>query len=312
MNETLRPEDAWPVALGGLLVLAGSLAVWSWIARRLSLRQPILRSEPRRPVPWEGVDLLAVVLFFITAAYMLAWVDISLFAVRPEPVAQQSKAQPDVNHQLVVLLRQDPGLASLAWCLAAAVLVAPIAEEMFFSALLAGMAGGGRAASAPPSADAPRRGAGSGPGDPCLSAAFAAPHFRQAAPPANPEWLLHGLIRTVATNLLTLAFAVGLVRWKGATWADLGLSAPEFWSDARLGFLAFLAVVLPIYFLQMLLTAVLPAGLAPDPITLFFFAMVLGVLYHRTHRIVPSIVLHMSLNATSLAVLAYALTRSRA
>ena len=40
---------------------------------------------------------------------------------------------------------------------------------------------------------------------------------------------------------------------------------------------------------------------APDPIPLFFLALVFGALYHRTHRIAPSLVLHMAFNATSIA-----------
>jgi membrane protease YdiL (CAAX protease family) len=41
----------------------------------------------------------------------------------------------------------------------------------------------------------------------------------------------------------------------------------------------------------------------PDPIPLFVFALGLGYLYQRTHRILPCIVLHFLLNACSLAAL---------
>jgi membrane protease YdiL (CAAX protease family) len=41
----------------------------------------------------------------------------------------------------------------------------------------------------------------------------------------------------------------------------------------------------------------------PDMIPLFFFSMGLGYLYHRTHRIVPSIVMHLALNLASLTLL---------
>ena len=41
---------------------------------------------------------------------------------------------------------------------------------------------------------------------------------------------------------------------------------------------------------------------APDPIPLFFLALVLGTLYHRTHRIAPSLVLHIAFNATAIAL----------
>jgi len=35
-------------------------------------------------------------------------------------------------------------------------------------------------------------------------------------------------------------------------------------------------------------------------VPLFFFALVLGTLYYRTHRLLPLIVLHAALNGTSL------------
>jgi membrane protease YdiL (CAAX protease family) len=41
----------------------------------------------------------------------------------------------------------------------------------------------------------------------------------------------------------------------------------------------------------------------PDPIPLFLLALGLGYLYHRTHRLLPCVVMHASLNAFSLAYL---------
>lgn len=41
----------------------------------------------------------------------------------------------------------------------------------------------------------------------------------------------------------------------------------------------------------------------PDPIPLFFLALALGVIYQRTHRILPCIVVHSLLNACSFAML---------
>jgi len=46
----------------------------------------------------------------------------------------------------------------------------------------------------------------------------------------------------------------------------------------------------------------LPPDVAPDPIPLFFFALALGILYLRTHRISAPITLHVALNGTSLAL----------
>jgi membrane protease YdiL (CAAX protease family) len=42
-------------------------------------------------------------------------------------------------------------------------------------------------------------------------------------------------------------------------------------------------------------------GLAPIP--LFPFALILGYVYQRTHRIWPSLIAHLLLNATSLVTL---------
>ena len=88
----------------------------------------------------------------------------------------------------------------------------------------------------------------------------------------------------------------------GATAADLGWVPEKFFADVRLGLLAFAGLAAPIYGLQILLINLLPKYLAPDPAVLFVFALALGTLYCRTHRAVPSIVLHMALNATSLTL----------
>jgi len=57
-----------------------------------------------------------------------------------------------------------------------------------------------------------------------------------------------------------------------------------------------------IYGLNIVLSLLLPKSIAPDPLSLFFLAIVLGTIYYRTRRIVPSISLHMSLNFTSLVM----------
>ena len=69
-----------------------------------------------------------------------------------------------------------------------------------------------------------------------------------------------------------------------------------------LGLVAAMAVVAPIYVIQVWLVLLLPHYIAVDPVPLFLFALVLGTLYYRTHRIVPAVVLHMALNLTSLVV----------
>lgn len=66
----------------------------------------------------------------------------------------------------------------------------------------------------------------------------------------------------------------------------------------------------------LIATSLLFAGLhgthGPDPIPLFVFSIGLGYLYERTHRILPSLILHATLNSTSVAVLGIALLTGEA
>jgi hypothetical protein len=107
----------------------------------------------------------------------------------------------------------------------------------------------------------------------------------------------------IVWSLSMLAFAFWLVRTRsGATAADLGFVRKKLAADVRLGLLAFATVTAPILLLQYVLTRfVLPENhVAADPIPLFLLALMLAVVYYRTHRIVPAIVTHMAFNATGL------------
>ena len=52
-----------------------------------------------------------------------------------------------------------------------------------------------------------------------------------------------------------------------------------------------------------LLFALAHFGIGPDPIPLFFLAIVLGYTYQRTHRIVPCMVTHALFNSLTLIAL---------
>ena len=60
-----------------------------------------------------------------------------------------------------------------------------------------------------------------------------------------------------------------------------------------------------LYSVQLAAPSILPKTVAPDPVTLFFFAAVMGIIYFRTHRVVPSIVMHVAFNALNLAAAWY-------
>jgi membrane protease YdiL (CAAX protease family) len=307
MNELGQPENLQPLVFIGVLFLAGGVYVWAWIGQRVAQRKPVIAYEARRPVPWGAIDLLLVVLFFVVTSGWIASLDAVLFHVPREPPPGAVHAAPDASHPLVVLLRSDRTVVSLALGLASGVLVAPIAEEVVFRLLLQGWLAALERRERRHLRALRRRVHRLLP-ILITSMWFALLHFREAGPAVNPRWLLHAMVRGMASSVLTVAFAVALVRLRvGATAADLGFSPARFWSDVRLGLLAFVAIAVPVYLIQFVLTALLPGSLAPDPITMLFFALVLGLLYHRTHRIVPSIALHVALNATSLAALTWLL-----
>lgn len=188
-------------------------------------------------------------------------------------------------------------------CALSAVVVAPIVEEFFFRVLLQGWLEAGQQRLRPQMPTLGRLVPGAV--GPILLTAFlfARMHFRVGAPSLPASFVALMVAMDGAAKLLAMALAVVLLRaGLGATVADLGWVGERLLADVGLGLLAFAAVAAPTYGAMLLLGSLLPGYLAPDPFVLFPFALVLGTLYHRTHRVVPAVVLHMSLNATSLAM----------
>jgi len=82
--------------------------------------------------------------------------------------------------------------------------------------------------------------------------------------------------------------------------ANFGIVPRKLAGDVRIGLLAFLAVTPPIYAVLFVVSKILPKDAVADPIPLLFLGLALGVLYCRTHRIVPSIVLHAAFNTVAV------------
>jgi membrane protease YdiL (CAAX protease family) len=214
----------------------------------------------------------------------------------------QQAEEKTVEHPLTQLLKSKKYFA-LALAFFVGVVVAPIAEEFLFRLLLIGWLEKAetqwreqwqlRSLVIPLSAL------------PILASSllFASMHFRTASDKLEESNLVFTLAISAIMNLLVVSFAIVLIRMRtGATARDFGWDSRRFFKDIGLGVFSFFLVAVPIFFLQMVLLTYLPKQFAPDPIPLFFFAVVLGLLYQRTHRLVPSIVLHALLNFCSLAV----------
>jgi membrane protease YdiL (CAAX protease family) len=309
--------QSWVVGGVVLLGVAACLAVWGCVVRRLVQGRPVLDFQPWRRVPWVGADVLLVFLFYVTAMGAIPLTLLRAFshfasppaASRHVEFAKSPPNQPPANelnaerneHPVVRLLRESRGAGTLLLTVVAVVVTAPIGEEFFFRLLLLGWLGSAerRLRRRWPVLRATMAGLG-----PILlaSALFAGLHLRTGKPDNNLAVLFYGLLGSAVTNVLAVLAGTSLIRLRtGATWTDFGLVPGRFWSDVGLGLAVFVAVAPPIYLLQGLLVTRLPSGLA-DPISLFFFAVALGTLYYRTQRIVPAVVVHMALNASSVAI----------
>lgn len=279
------------------------LVVWAVIFKRWLSRTPILQYEPRRRVPWQIWDLLAVVFFYIAVfALLIQLAQYFYFPESNELSRKLSDGQITTAHPLVQLLAVKNWTAFFL-CGMAAVVVAPIAEEFLFRILLQGwlekvdrdwrrrfhVLRRWMPLAAMPIIIA--------------SLIFAWPHFREAAPQVDVNYLVLALACDSIAKILTFIFGIAFLHWRvGATAADLGWAPGKILADVRLGLIAFIAVRVPIYAGQIILVKLVPKEYAPDPIPIFFFAIALGLIYNRTHRAAPSIVAHMALNASSLAM----------
>jgi membrane protease YdiL (CAAX protease family) len=84
--------------------------------------------------------------------------------------------------------------------------------------------------------------------------------------------------------------------------SDIRLSSPSMDQPPRAGLANLPFGWLPIV-VSALLFAMAHIGYGPEPVPLFLFALILGYVYQRTHRIVPCVVTHALFNGTSLFAL---------
>lgn len=247
-------------------------------------------------------------------------------AADDEPKTKKDKDDGRTEHPLITVIRNEPNV----WAIIAAVLLAtvgaPITEEFFFRLFLQGWLEKverqsrarairvqelfpgilGESLAWLPNLFARSRRLLPGLLPVLLPAAFFAMlHFRIGKTPAEQApTVLRVMLLDNTARLLATAIIVALVCLRtGATAADFGFVRGKFLKDVGIGLAAYFAVVIPVFAVNLAFTLLLPKEIAPDPIPLFLFALVLGYLYFRTHRIVPAIVLHMCLNGTSMVML---------
>jgi membrane protease YdiL (CAAX protease family) len=65
-------SDDLPLQIASGALFVASLAVWAIVIRRSRSGKEIVPYEPRRPVPWQGVDLAVVLIAFMLAAGLVS------------------------------------------------------------------------------------------------------------------------------------------------------------------------------------------------------------------------------------------------
>lgn len=297
----------------GLAVWA-SLVVWTWVGMRVFAGEKVVPYQRRRPVPWGGIEVLLLLLFAPFASWVTAQAGARFAGVElARATSQEAAAQgdedeeededEDVAHPVarLVLEGNDPWHLVLAAVMA--VLVAPIIEEILFRLVLQGWLEKVEMRYRRWLPRVLRVLPGMGPVL-LTSLPFAAMHFRASRSRIDIDLIVFLLAAQCLASLLTLLVAVLVLRFgSGATLSDMGFVARKLPGDVVLGLLAYLAVTGPIYLVLIAANLVIPKTVSADPIPLVFLAIVLGALYYRTHRIVPSIVLHMAFNATAVVML---------
>jgi membrane protease YdiL (CAAX protease family) len=260
-----------------------------------------LAYQPRRPVPWTVADVVTIVVFhFAVQVAILLLLSVALGHGLSQRAVEGSADRLNVEHPVIRLLREG-GPWVLLLCIASTAIVAPIGEEFLFRVVFQGWLEAVERRQRR-QVHGLRRAIGPAVGPILLSSLlFAGMHFRVNAPPLDTRSLILSILSGAAGNVLTVLFAVVLLRWRvGATAVDFGWVPERLRGDLSLGLATFAVVAVPIYAIQGYSPSVLPKGIAPDPVAIFFFAIVLGFVYYRTHRITPTVVVHAALNITTL------------
>jgi len=305
-----------------IAILLTSLAAWG-VLFVVPLRMGCVpKCVPRRPVPWGMIDVF--VIFLLHAAIPTFCCDVihdnGLFlwtAPEPEIVsASESDAERDESdssgseqkarkHPALRVIGALDGGAGLWIVLLVVIAIKPIQEEFLYRLVLQGAIEKYERMLRHP-IPLGRFGARGLLSISMTAFYFASVHVRSPEKEFDVALGFQGIAAMFVAMPVVLIVCIAYLALRGAKLKDFGVQPDRILSDVRTGFLTFLLIACPVYGLQGSLDKIF-AGPVIDPFTLFPFALVLGFLYFRTHRIVPSIVLHMSLNATSVALLMWSL-----
>jgi membrane protease YdiL (CAAX protease family) len=306
--------------VGKILILG--VPVWLWLGWRWRNTGILLSMEPRRPVPWEGVDVLLVMAVFFLAEFCCMGVGLRLAG---------GELSSDLQHQSVggqLIGFACDAVARLATlCIAVVVLTrrvqATTADLGFVKskAPFDVICGTIAFAAIVPIVYAVQ----------IVTQALIAPYEHPLITAVEHHrqpmiWIVVTLSAVIVAPLTEEFFFRGLLQgWLekielaycekngfGEKVATVASSASESTATlpagsansprVRRGLLNLPLGTLPIFYSSMLF-ALTHLGQGAAQIPLFVLALAMGFLYQRTHRLLPSVTVHFLLNAITMAML---------
>jgi membrane protease YdiL (CAAX protease family) len=264
------------IAAFGILT-AVLLAVKAW------RKPPLLPYEPRRPVPWSAMDLMVVLLCFYALAYFVGLI-LARLGLAPASDSPQTPAKFYAGSAVeicsvaigILIMRLVVGAnrADLGFAtgrlprdigIGALVFLASVVPILCLQMQLEKWF--------------PYK-------QPLMDAVFASPNARMLISTAITAAVAAPLAEEFLFRVLLQGWFESIASRRRIA-RGLPSDGPAWW---------------PI-FLSAILFSLVHIGQGAAPVPLFFFAIVLGYVYQRTHRIWPSLVCHFLLNAGSLTLL---------
>lgn len=279
---------AFVVILAALLWAAWATRPLYWLPRKAGW----LITTRRGPVAWRTVDfpLAAAAVIVLTIVAQRVFVPAGAPVAPPAPVDAP-------RHDLEVIIADAKGPGLLLLAAFAAVVVAPVFEELFFRVLVQDWIEVQSAAWCATPRFALL----------ATAAFFALLHTRAPGPEPSLDQVVGVMSAMVAAELCAIPWLLGLLArrtrgpWRRAVWGGI-------WAirrDIAVGLLALAAAAPAVYALQAALRSLVEHAppdwrFAPDPAPLFLLAIMLGWLRLKTRRMTASLVLHSGVNLISL------------
>ncbi len=302
----LQPLNGFAGILASLILFGCTVeSLWR---RENSVVRRWIPFQRRKPVPWQGWELFLIFVLFLLLTGISSAVCVKMQfgnSIRETPLTEEQTQELLKEHtitRLIVSGRDAPSVFLLV--VLSGVIIVPIGEEFLFRLLLQGFAEKREAEARRLFPNRFLRPFFRGSLSVLFSSViFAGVHLRSTTESGSFQKYYDLLLGMMLGHLLLLVFALlYLIVVRGASLADLGIEGRKIPGDCLLGVLASVVILPPVYLMNYgVINLIGDRGIALDPIPLFLFAVGLGVLYYRTHRVVPGLVVHGLFNAVAVA-----------